>query len=424
MFTISIIIAFILTALIIAQGLLAAGFIARLRRPPVPPLPDNECPKVALIICIRGKDPTLLECLNGALNQDYPDYGLHIVVDSRNDPAWPVVNKIVAANPQTPSNVQVLQNPLTTCSLKCSSLIQAVSGLEPDREVLALADSDVIPTRRWLRDLVAPLADPQIGATTGHRWFMPSPYSLANLARNASNAAAVVLTYWLSIASGCSLAIRRKVIDEGHLLDRWTKAYGDDTTINSSLEELGLRLEIVPKAMLPEFEDCDIAGFKDWLTRQLLSCRLHHQGWWGVILHGLGTSLVLGLALVILGAGIAWQQWNEITPLAGALAAYLVSMMGLLAWLNNAHAQATASQSSAETKKNKNALWRVGPSILLAQFIYAIALFTAHFASTVEWRGVRYHISGRNEIRMEGHHPVQVEKQRDPSRRCAGVSIT
>lgn len=424
MFTISIIIALILAALIIAQIVLATGFIARLRRPPAPPLTESECPKVALIICIRGKDLTLAECLTAALNQDYPDYSVYIIVDSQSDPAWPVVQKIVAANPQTPSMVQVLENPLSTCSLKCSSLIQAISGLNLSYTAIALLDSDVIPHRHWLKDLVAPLADPQIGATTGHRWFVPSPPSLINLARYAWNAAAVVLMYWLGMASGCSFAIRRSVIQQGRLLECWAEAYGEDTSINPALNELGLRLEIVPSAMLPERENCDLADFKVWVTRQLLSCRLHHRGWWGVVLHGLGTSVTLGLALLFLVAGVVGQRWEVIAPVAGALAAYFVTMMGLLAWLEATVAKAAAPRASAGTRIGWGTVWKLLPSILLAQLVYVVGLFRAASTRSVEWRGIRYQVNDSGGLRMMEYQASRAGEQRHPSRRRAGVAST
>ena len=50
---------------------------------------DNDCPKAAVVLCLRGTDPFLEDCLRAVLNQDYPQYEIRIVVDSRQDPAWP-----------------------------------------------------------------------------------------------------------------------------------------------------------------------------------------------------------------------------------------------------------------------------------------------------------------------------------------------
>jgi cellulose synthase/poly-beta-1,6-N-acetylglucosamine synthase-like glycosyltransferase len=79
-----------------------------------------------------------------------------------------------------------------TCSLKCSALIQAVSSLNDDCEVVALIDSDTVPHPRWLRELVLPLADRRIGLTAGNRWYVPIKDQWGSLARYLWNISAVL----------------------------------------------------------------------------------------------------------------------------------------------------------------------------------------------------------------------------------------
>lgn len=95
-----------------------------------------------------------------------------------------------------------------TCSLKNASLIQAYRGLEPEVEVVATIDADCTPHRTQLRELVAPLVDPQVGAATGDRWYMPEDAAWGGLIRYLWNAAAVVPMYWHRIAWGGTLAMR------------------------------------------------------------------------------------------------------------------------------------------------------------------------------------------------------------------------
>ena len=42
---------------------------------------DEELPKAAILLCLRGADPTLRTCLRRLLRQDYPDYELFVCVD-------------------------------------------------------------------------------------------------------------------------------------------------------------------------------------------------------------------------------------------------------------------------------------------------------------------------------------------------------
>jgi hypothetical protein len=390
----------ILLGLLLAQVVLAAGFLVRLRRGPGRELPEGARPKVALVVCVRGKDPTLMDCLNAALDQSYPDYGVHIIVDSRSDPAWPLVKSIASAK-RTPSVVQALHNPRTTCSLKCSSLIQAISTLDDSYEVVALLDTDTVPDRHWLSGMVSPLADPNVGATTGNRWFEPYPPSWAGLVRYAWNAAAVVLMHWLQIAWGGSLAIKRSVIEEGDLLSHWGRTYGEDTAINPALRRLGLRLEFVSSALIPERGSCNFSQFSNWATRQLLSCRLHHHGWGLVLAHGIATGVALGSAAALLAAGLSTGR-AEVAALAGTgITVYVLVLFALLLSLElRVRRLGVCSSRDAEWLDFAVTAVKLLVAVVLAQFMYAFILFRAATMRSVVWRRARYQILGRSRIRL------------------------
>jgi cellulose synthase/poly-beta-1,6-N-acetylglucosamine synthase-like glycosyltransferase len=134
-----------------------------------PPLADGELPRAAVILPLRGADASLGLCLRGLLDQDYPQFSLHIVIDSPLDPAWNLVDQVLAGGhgPHVNVRVDALLQPLATCTLKISALIQAVTGLDESVQVIAIIDADVNPPRTWLRTLVAPLADPQVGGRRG-----------------------------------------------------------------------------------------------------------------------------------------------------------------------------------------------------------------------------------------------------------------
>src|SRR5262245_60372909 len=93
------IVAFFLIALAIGQTVMALGFIIRLRNRPPALLADPRCPKAAVILCLRGADPSLSDCLQAIASQDYPNYEVRVVVDCHEDPAWNVAHKIAAGAP-------------------------------------------------------------------------------------------------------------------------------------------------------------------------------------------------------------------------------------------------------------------------------------------------------------------------------------
>lgn len=55
---------------------------------------------------------------------------------------------------------------------------------------VALIDADVEAYTDWLRDLVSPLSQPGVGATTGVRWFVPTSTNAGSLVRYVWNSAA------------------------------------------------------------------------------------------------------------------------------------------------------------------------------------------------------------------------------------------
>src|SRR5262249_954046 len=68
-----------------------------LSRFPAPPPDDAPLPFAAVVLSLRGADPSLRDCLRSLLRQDYPRYRLLIVIDGPGDPAWAPVRDAMAA---------------------------------------------------------------------------------------------------------------------------------------------------------------------------------------------------------------------------------------------------------------------------------------------------------------------------------------
>src|SRR5262249_31349986 len=112
--------------------------------PADPPLLEAELPDVAVLLPLRGADPSLRDCLRRLLRQDYPRYSVRIIMDSPQDPAWELVRSILAEDPDAGGVVRVstLRHPCPTCSLKVSAQMQAIRELDDSVRVIALIDAD------------------------------------------------------------------------------------------------------------------------------------------------------------------------------------------------------------------------------------------------------------------------------------------
>jgi hypothetical protein len=328
------------------------------------------------------------------LDQDYPDYQLRLVVDDLHDPAYRVVRPLAERYGPERVHVETLDDRRTTCSLKCSSVTQAIERLDPSFEAVALIDADTVPHRSWLRELVAPLADESVGAATGNRWYMPEGGSWGALVRYLWNAAAVVQMYWYQVAWGGTLALRRSVIDELDLLGRWRKAFGEDTTLNRQLGRRGLGVKFVPALMMVNREECTVGDCRRWISRQLLSTRLDHPLWPLVVLHGLGTTLVLAAAVGATAVALLHRDWPSALWCAGGLLAYEVIMVGLLVPMEMLVRRIVRSRGGPTAWLSWHTLVRLVPAIALTQVVYTLALLGAQLARIVSWRGVHYRVRG------------------------------
>ncbi|MFO0818354.1 MAG: glycosyltransferase family 2 protein [Pirellulales bacterium] len=394
-----------LMALIAGQAVLVAGFVRKMLRPADPPLADDQCPRAAVVLCLRGADPFLPQCVHAILNQDYPSYQVHVVVDHPADPAWQVVTDAVAQQPSSHVSITCLARPLATCSLKCSSLVQAAAELDPAVEFLAQLDADVIPHRTWLRELAGALADESVGAATGNRWYMPDQISVAALVRCIWNMAAVVQMYWYGIAWGGTLAVKTRLFRETDLLERWSHAFCEDTMLFSQLRRSGLKVQFVPSLLMVNRESCDLGGYFRWVRRQLLTARLYHPRWLAVAGHAFVTSLVPALAVALLGVMWLQQTSEAMSATLWGLLIYQGSTIPLLVVLELTARQVIARRGEPTRWLSLSGWLAIFATIPITQVVYAFAMISALGLRRVDWRGVEYQIDGPWGLRLLEYRP-------------------
>lgn len=398
-----------LFALIVGQGLLTLGFVAALQRWKRPLITDEAAPKAAVVLCLRGPDPFLGRCLRSLLSQDYPNYDVQIIIDHPDDPAGRILQPLLAEYPAHNVQVHVLEQRLSTCSLKCSSLVQAVRSLGDSYGFVAQLDADTIPHPSWLRELATALADDRVGAATGNRWYMPQRSSLGALVRYLWNAAAVVQMYWYGIAWGGTLAVPMRVLRETDVVERWSRAFCEDTMLLAVLRQAGLRVSFVPSLMMVNREDCGLDGFFSWVRRQMLTARLYHPAWLAVVSHGLATTTMLLLAVGLAVWGwLAGDAASANWALAGFVG-YQVCIMPMLALLEATVRQIVRARGEHTRWMTWSTVVLLPPALLLTQLIHAAALASACVLRRVDWRGVEYEIDGPARIRLVEYRPFAAE---------------
>ncbi len=387
----------------------ACRFAACYPPPPSSDPTDAEWPRVAVVLSVRGADPSLVACLRQLLRQNYSDYEIHLVIDSEDDPAWELLRPLLAAGGAVPIHVRLLDTKFETCSLKVSALAQAIGGLEGSVRVVALVDADVIPYADWLRDLVRPLREPRVGAATGVRWYLPETSYWGSLVRCLWNSAACTQMLAFRIPWGGSLAFRAELFRASDLLDQWKRSFCEDTVSYGVLRRLGLRVAFVPAATMVNSEHIALKHCFFFIRRQLLTVRLHHPRWPFVLAAGLGAGLALAALVGVLVAAAALGDFVSAGLMMGALAAYAASLAAALWWIDRS-LRAMAHQRGEHLPAASS--WKLALAGPLTQAVYLAALVSVSFLRRVAWRGITYELYGRTPVHLTRYLPYRLEATR------------
>ena len=367
----------------------------------------EELPLAAIVLCVRGADPFLADCIDALLHQNYPQYSLRIVIDSLEDPAWSVVNQAIERSGATNVQVSPLRDRSKTGSLKGSALVQAISALDDSYKAVALIDSDVIAHPDWLRELVIPLADEQIGATTGNRWFIPQNSQWGTLIRYVWNSPAVVFMFIQQALWGGSMALKLSVLREAGLLETWKRSVSTDASILQAIRAKNLQVKFVPTVMMLNRESCDFGGCLRYMTRQLLVTRLYLSQWSLIVLHTFLTNLALALAGVfVIVAGIEGNS-TATSWLASGLLGYILAMAVMLICLDLSIRKVVKARGEVMNSFSALMIVKGLIAIPLTQLISAIAVVRAVLTRSIDWRGISYQIKGPWEIKLTEYHPYQ-----------------
>ncbi|MBI3821972.1 MAG: glycosyltransferase family 2 protein [Planctomycetes bacterium] len=371
-----------------------------------PPLPE-PCPNVTVILCLRGADPSLDACLRGLLNQDFPRYRVHFVIDNAEDRAYGKVQEILGQGvpPQVQVQTELLERPCPTCSLKVCSQLQAVSKLGADTDIVVLIDADSIPAADWLRAMVVPFADPKVGATTGIRWFAPVDRGWGSLIRHIFNTGSYPQMFAFDHVWGGSVALRAELFQQTTLSKRLGQAFCEDAAITGPVREKGLKIVWVPAATNTNQESVTLSASLRFIQRQLVCTRLDHIDWPILLACNMYNTFAIAALAVLTGVGVYLERWDWAGIAAGLIASFAVAMFAALNMAEfvirrNYRVRGVPAPPMVWT-------WKMLPGFFFTQAVCMLFLWRAHNIRRVDWRGIEYAIDGPGKIRMEKYQPYQ-----------------
>lgn len=262
-----------------------------------PERPNGFTPPVSNLKPIRGSDPDAYENFASFCRQDYPEYELLFCVDGPEDPAVPLLEKLAREFPER--RIRVLYGSQRTATNdKVAKLARLVS--EAAYEHVVISDSDVRVEPDYLRNVVAPLADPANGAVTcfyvetDQRTFAARLQSAGML----SDFYPGILVAWqldgVKFALGPTIVTTRSRLKEFGGYESIENRPADDLLVGRLIAEQGHEVVLLPYSVLTV---ADFASLGDLFHKRLRwIVVMRHMRPWGhlglLFTQGLPWSLV------------------------------------------------------------------------------------------------------------------------------------
>lgn len=146
--------------------LVIAGFVrfqAEARKMARLVVKDEDLPPVSILKPVHGLEAHLKENIESFFRQDYPAFEILFAADEATDQALDVIREVSARYPNVPCQILTTgkppwPNPPAYCFHRMTQVAR--------HEILVTSDSDVEVAPSYLRDVVTPMLDPDVGMVT------------------------------------------------------------------------------------------------------------------------------------------------------------------------------------------------------------------------------------------------------------------
>ncbi len=262
---------------------------------------NGYMPPVSNLKPIRGMDPGAYENFASFCRQDYPEYEIVFCVDGREDPVLPVIEKLMRDFPERKIRV-LFGSGREATNDKVAKLARMAS--EAAYEVVVISDSDVRVQPDYLRSVVAPLADPKVGAVTCFYIPEDDPTFADRLQSMGmfSDFYAGILVAWqlegVKFALGPTIATTRTRLAEFGGYESLENGPADDLLVGRRIAEQGYEVELLRYSVLAV---ADFSSMSDLIHKRMRwIVVMRHMRPWG----HLGLLLTQGLPWSLLAIAI------------------------------------------------------------------------------------------------------------------------
>jgi ceramide glucosyltransferase len=344
------------------------------------PRRSDFTPPVSNLKPVRGLDPEAYENFASFCRQDYPDYEVVFCVGDRDDPALPVIERLIADFPDRRLRV-LFGSGSSAPNDKVAKLARLVR--EAQHELVVMSDSDVRVRPDYLRSVVAPLADPKVGAVTclyvssGDTTFPTRLQSVGMLSDFYAGILVARQLEGVKFALGPTIATTRTRLDAFGGYSAIENRPADDLLVGRFIADQGYEVVLLSYSIITVADYQSIGNLFHKRLRWIVVMR--HMRPWG----HLGLVFTQGLPWSL--AAIASH------PSAPVAVGYLGLYLGLriaMMWI------------AGRWGLKQPAVWRNVPLIPVWDAMAFLIWLTSFGLESIRWRGVDYYIRGGRLVPM------------------------
>jgi ceramide glucosyltransferase len=327
---------------------------------------------------VAGVDDDLEANLRTFFEQDYPDYEIVFGVQGEEDPALDLLRRLMRDHPAVAARV-VVHDGGRGINPKVSNLRAMLTAARHD--LVVVSDSNIRVHARYLREMEAETARPEVGLVTS-LFAGVGEKTLGALVENAHLNATVVAgvvvpteVFGHPIAVGKSMMFHRSLIDKIGGLESVAYVLAEDYVIGRMFHEAGFDVRLCPTPVMNVIARSTLSTFfRRQLRWNMIRLRLQP---FPFLLEPLTVPLFTAALAILLGAPPWWTVGWAVGITAARDAAQWIMMRGV------------------------RGVWRALLVIPLRE-ILVIAVWMATFPKRhITWRGNRVRVSAGTRLYME-----------------------
>ena len=251
-------------------------------------------PFISVIIPVTGVSPLLEKNIRSLLSQDYQPHEIIFVLQDSNDPAFPLIQRIV----QNKKDIRIIFAGIARrCSQKNYNLLAGVNQAGERPDILLFCDSGHQAGPKWIKQLAAPLlSKPNCSVSSGYHIIVSKKHTFVTWGRALC---VLVLQLIRSVPGlgqpwGGATAIRKEVFDRLAVIDTWKTNIVDDVSLAFLLAKNTIPVSIPDQVnVTPRLNNKTLDDWVRWLVRQIAYLKFIFPALWTVI--GVGIILLTAI---------------------------------------------------------------------------------------------------------------------------------